>query len=128
MSEATTAIAKLRNNKPTPNYRPMIFVIAPFTEVIKGNSADIMAVRFYCRFVYQKGGIPVCPQLYLPQFINLHNSKEFQIAAFINIVLLTKCAEAWSFGSPTHDTRYFIRLAKRKNKEVRYFNTRMEDC
>ncbi len=93
MSEATTAIAKLRNNKLNPNYRPMIFVIAPFTEVVKGDAKAIMAVRSYCRFVYQKGGIPVCPQLYLPQFINLHHSKEFQIAAFINIVLLTKCVE-----------------------------------
>jgi hypothetical protein len=127
MSQATTAIAKLRNNKLNPNYRPMIFVIAPFTEVVKGDAKDIMAARSYCRFVYQKGGIPVCPQLYLPQFINLHHSKEFQIAAFINIVLLTKCVEAWSFGNPTHDTRYFVRLAKRKNKEVRYFNTGMED-
>lgn len=127
MSEATTAIAKLRNNKLNPNYRPMIFVIALFTEVVKGDAKAIMAVRSYCRFVYQKGGIPVCPQLYLPQFINLHHSKEFQIAAFINIVLLTKCVEAWSFGNPTYDTRYFVRLAKRKNKEVRYFNTGMED-
>ncbi|AWD62915.1 hypothetical protein LWHH1689_1628 [Limosilactobacillus reuteri] len=127
MSEATMAIAKLRNNKPNPNYRPMIFVIAPFTEVVKGDAAVIEAVRSYCRFVYQQGGIPVCPQLYLPQFINLRHSQEFQVAAFINIVLLTKCAEAWSFGNSTHDTRYFIRLAKRKNKEVRYFNSEMED-
>lgn len=85
MSEATTAITKLRNNKLNPNYRPMIFVIAPFTEVVKGDAKAIMAVRPYCRFVYQK------------------------------------C------GNPTHDTRYFVRLAKRKNKEVRYFNTGMED-
>ncbi|MGJ3800425.1 DUF7768 domain-containing protein [Limosilactobacillus fermentum] len=127
MSEATMAIAKLRNSKPNPNYRPMIFVIAPFTEVVKGDATAIMAVRSYCRFVHQHGGIPVCPQLYLPQFINLHHSKEFQIASFINLVLLTKCAEAWSFGNPTHDTRYFIRLAKRKNKGVRYFNSEMED-
>ncbi len=92
MSEATMAIAKLRNNKPNPNYRPMIFVIAPFTEVVKGDAAVTETVRSYCRFVYQQGGIPVCPQLYLPQFINLHHSQEFQVAAFINIVLLTKCA------------------------------------
>ena len=126
MSKATTSIAKLRNNKLNPNDRPMIFVIAPFTEVVKGDAKVIMAVRSYCRFVYQHGGIPVCPQLYLPQFINLHRSKEFQVAAFINIVMLTKCAEVWSFGNSTHDMRYFIRLAKRKNKNIRYFNTEME--
>ena len=71
MSEATRAIAKLRQDKPNPQYRPMIFVVAPFTEVVKGNSTSLKAVRSYCRFVYQHGGIPICPQLYLPQFINL---------------------------------------------------------
>ena len=126
MSEATIAITKLRQDKPNPHYRPMIFVIAPFTEVVKGDAESIRTVRSNCRFVYQHGGIPVCPQLYLPQFINMHHSHEFQVAAFINIVLLTKCAEAWSFSKPTHDMRYFIRLAKRKNKNIRYFNNEME--
>lgn len=126
MSEATLAIAKLRTNKPNPNYRPLIFVVAPFTEVVKKDPVIVHKVQSYCRFVYQHGGIPICPQLYLPQFINLHHSREFQVAAFINIVLLTKCAEAWSFGKPTHDMHYFIRLAKRKNKNIRYFNNEME--
>lgn len=126
MSEATIAITKLRQDKLNPNYRPMIFVVAPFTEVIKGDTTTIRAVRSCCRFIYQHGGIPVCPQLYLPQFINLYLSCEFQTAAFINIVLLTKCDEAWSFGKPTHDMHYFIRLAKRKNKNIRYFNAETE--
>lgn len=126
MSEATMAIAQLRANQQNPNFRPMIFVVAPFTEVVKGNSITIVAVRSYCRFIYQHGGIPICPQLYLPQFINMRHSREFQVAAFINIVLLTKCAEVWSFGKPTHDMRYFIRLAKRKYKNVRYFKSEME--
>lgn len=125
MSEATIAIAKLSQSKPNPHYRPMIFIIASFTEVVKSDTKSMMAVRSYCRFVYQHGGIPVCPQLYLPQFINMHHFREFQVATFINIVLLTKCAEAWSFGKPTHDMRYFIRLAKRKNKNIRYFNNEM---
>lgn len=126
MSKATKAIAKLRQDKPNPQYRPMIFVVAPFTEVVKGDPTNLKAVRSYCRFVYQYGGIPICPQLYLPQFINLHRSKEFQAAAFINIVMLTKCAEVWSFGKSTHDMRYFIRLARRKKKHIRYFNIEME--
>ena len=126
MSEATIAITKLCQNKPNPHYRPMIFIIAPFTEVVKSDAKSIMAVRSHCRFVHQHGGIPVCPQLYLPQFINMHHSREFPVATFINIVLLTKCTEAWSFGKPTHDMHYFIRLAKRKNKNIRYFNNEME--
>ncbi|MEE6703843.1 hypothetical protein [Limosilactobacillus reuteri] len=124
--QAQVAIDKLRIDKSNSHYRPFIFVIAPFTEVVKGQDKAIQAVQSYCRFVYQAGGIPVCPQLYLPQFINMHCSREFQIAAFINIVLLTKCAEAWSFGKPTHDMRYFHRLAKRKGKNTRHFNLKME--
>lgn len=121
MSEATLAIAKLRTSKPNPNYRPLIFVVAPFTEVVKKDPVFVHKVQSYCRFVYQHGGISICPQLYLPQFINFHSPREFQVAAFINIVFLTKCAEAWSFGKTTHDMRYFIRLIKRKNKNIRYF-------
>lgn len=38
MSEATIAITKLRQDKLNPHYRPMIFVIAPFTEVVKSDA------------------------------------------------------------------------------------------
>ncbi len=71
MSEATIAITKLRQDKLNPHYRPMIFVIAPFTEVVKSDAKSTMTVR-------------------------------------------------------SHDMRYFIRLAKRKNKNIRYFNNEME--
>lgn len=124
--QAQSVIDRLRIDKSNPHYRPFIFVIAPFTEVVKGQDEAIHAAQSYCRFVYQAGGIPVCPQLYLPQFINMHRSSEFQLATFINIVILTKCAEAWSFGNPTHDMRYFLRLAKRKGKNTRHFNLKME--
>ena len=128
MSEATIAIAKLRQDKPNPHYRPMIFVVAPFTEVVKNNPTSLRAVRSYCRFVYQHGGIPVCPQLYLPQFINLHRSKEFQVAAFINIVMLTKCAELWVFGERiTKGMSQEIRKAETRNMIVRYFTTDCEE-
>lgn len=47
MSEATKVIAKLRQDKPNPQYRPMIFVVAPFTEVVKGDPTSLKAVRSY---------------------------------------------------------------------------------
>lgn len=45
MSEATIAITKLRQDKLNPHYRPMIFVIAPFTEVVKSDAKSTMTVR-----------------------------------------------------------------------------------
>ena len=60
ISEATKVIAKLRQDKPNPQYRPMIFVVAPFTEVVKGDPTSLKAVRSYWRFVYQHvGELPV---------------------------------------------------------------------
>ena len=47
MSEATKVIAKLRQDKPNPQYRPMIFVVAPFTEVVNGDPTSLNAVRAY---------------------------------------------------------------------------------
>ena len=77
--EAPVAIQQLRTHRPNPNYRPLIFVTAPFTEVVKDKPNARQEVRDYCRYVYQVGGIPICPQLYFPQFINLHHYHDFQV-------------------------------------------------
>ena len=124
--EAQAAIKQLRANKPNPNYRPLIFVVAPFSEVVKNQPATVKAVDNYCHYVYQLGGIPICPQLYFPQFINLHHYHNLQVMIFMCIVLLTKCEEVWSFGKVTHDMNFFNKKAHQKNITVRYFNDEME--
>ncbi|MYY65666.1 hypothetical protein FYL25_09720 [Lactobacillus salivarius] len=45
--EAQAAIKQLRANKPNPNYRPLIFVVAPFSEVVKKQPAAVKAVDNY---------------------------------------------------------------------------------
>lgn len=124
--EAPVAIQQLRTHRPNPNYRPLIFVTAPFTEVVKDKPNARQEVRDYCRYVYQVGGIPICPQLYFPQFINLHHYHDFQVMNFICIVLLTKCEELWSFGIPTRDMNFFIKKAFEKDIPVRYYSSEME--
>jgi len=39
---------------------------------------------------------------------------------------MSEATTAITNGKPTHDMRYFIRLTKRKNKNIRYFNNKME--
>ena len=124
--EAPAAIQKLRENRPNPHYRPLIFVVTPFTEVVKHNRQTLAEVRDYCHYIHELGGIPICPQLYFPQFVNLHNYHDFQVMNFICIVLLTKCEEVWSFGEPTRDMNFFIKKAFKKDIPVRYFSSEME--
>lgn len=124
--EAPAVIQKLRIGRPNPNYRPLIFIAAPFTEVIKHDRKSLTQVRAYCRYIHEIGGIPVCPQLYFPQFVNLHHYHDFQMMNFLCLVLLAKCEEVWSFGQPTHDMKFFIKKAMAKNIPVRYFSEEME--
>lgn len=119
-------IKNLRQNKPNPNYRPMIYICAPYTAVIMNNHEVIKQVETYCRFVYECGGILICPQLYLPRFLNLRNYCELNTAVFIDVVLMRKCAEVWAFGKPTGDMKWEIKKAQKKSQPVRYFTESLE--
>lgn len=50
--QAPEAIKKLRIGRPNPNYRPLIFVAAPFSEVVKGDREVLTQVRDYCRYIH----------------------------------------------------------------------------
>lgn len=119
-------INKLRQGKPNPNYRPMIYICAPYTAVIMNNREVIKKVEKYCRFVYECGGIPICPQLYLPRFLNLRNYNELNAAVFMDVVWMRKCEEVWAFGKPTGDMKWEIKKAQKKNQTVRYFTESLE--
>ena len=120
---AEKAIENLRQGKPNPNYRPMIYICAPYTAVVMNNRKVIEQVESYCRFVYECGGIPICPQLYLPRFLNLHNYAEFNTSIFMSVVWMRKCAELWVFGSlPVIWNGKSRRLKRRINPSVTSLN------
>lgn len=67
----------------------------------------------------RSGGIPLAPHLYLPQFLD--EKKERDLALFMDIALLSKCAELWVFGDIISDgMQKEIEYARRKRKPVRY--------
>lgn len=74
-------------------YRPVIYVCSPFSGDIEGN---LELARKYSRFVVDEGGIPLTPHLYLPQFMQEETERE--LAMFMDLALLSKCAELWAFG------------------------------
>ena len=105
---AYKAIGKAEPRQHT--YRPLIYVCSPSTERAKD----------YSRYVMEKGGFPMAPGLYLPQFLR-EGDEEIDLAQFFALVLLSKCPELWVFGDAiTEGMRREIRYAQRKGKIVKF--------
>ena len=82
--------------------------------------------RKYSRFAVDRGYIPVTPHLLLPQFMSEENERD--LIMFMDIVLLSKCAELWVFGkeiSPGMSIE--IDRANRKFQPIRYFTEDLKE-
>lgn len=74
------------------------------------------------------GFIPIAPHIYFTQFMNDNSKEERDLALFMDIVLLSKCAELWVFGSTiTNGMSIEIEKAKRKGQLIRYFTENCEE-
>ena len=62
------------------------------------------------------------------QFMNDNDRRERDLALFMDIVLLSKCAELWVFGEKiTSGMSIEIEKAKRKGQLIRYFTESCEE-
>ena len=104
-------------------FRPVVYICSPLTGAVEENQTK---TRTYCRFAVDNGYIPLAPHIYFTQFMNDANPKERDLALFMDIVLLSKCAELWVFGEIISEGMSIeIERAKRKGQFIRYFT---EDC
>ena len=100
-------------------YRPMAYICSPLSGDIAANQEK---ARRYCRFAVDSGYIPLAPHLYFPQFMDDRNRAERDLALFMNLVLLSKCAELWVFGETiSKGMSIEIEKARRKNQTIRWF-------
>ena len=119
--EALTAIEK--EAKLNAAFRPVVYICSPLSGDIPGNQEK---ARRYCRFAVDSGYIPLAPHLFFPQFMREDLQAERGLALFMDIVLLSKCAELWVFGSTiSKGMSMEIEKAKRKGQPIRYFT---DDC
>ena len=119
--EALTAIEK--EAKQNSAFRPVVYICSPLSGDISGNQEK---ARRYCRFAVDSGYIPLAPHLFFPQFMREDLQAERDLALFMDIVLLSKCAELWVFGSTiSKGMGMEIEKAKRKGQPIRYFT---DDC
>lgn len=97
-------------------FRPIVYVCSPYSDNPKHNT---LRARAYCRYVTDKGYIPLAPHLLLPQFLD--ETTERNLAMFMDIALLSRCAQLWVFGDFISDgMQREIRYAERKGKPVVY--------
>ena len=110
-----------REAQKTCSFRPLVYICSPLSGDTEGN---MESTRRYCRYAVDSGYIPIAPHLLFPQFMDDNDKKERDLAMFMDIVLLTKCAELWVFGETiSRGMSIEIEKAKRKDKPIRYFTS-----
>ncbi len=121
--EALSRIVK--EARQTHSFRPLIYVCSPLSGDIAANQEK---ARKYCRFVIDRGGIPLAPHLLFPQFMAEDIEEERNLALFMDIVLLSKCSELWVFGETVSKGMSIeIERAKRKGQPVRYYSSDLKE-
>lgn len=106
-------------------FRPVVYICSPLAGDLVKNQEN---ARTYCRFAVEAGCVPIAPHIYFTQFMNDNDRKERDLALFMDIVLLSKCAELWVFGEEiTSGMSIEIEKAKRKGQLIRYFTENCEE-
>lgn len=119
--EALTNI--LREERKVRSYRPLVYICSPYAGKV---DANLEKARRYSRFAVDAGYIPITPHLYLPQFMLEEDERD--LIMFMDIVLLSKCAELWVFGKEiSNGMRIEIDRANRKGQTVRYFTEDLKE-
>ena len=80
------------------------------------------------RFAVDTHYVPIAPHLLFPQFMDDSLGEDRQTAMFMNLVLLSKCAQLWVFGSVRSEgMQQEIKWAKRRHMTIRYFTEELEE-
>ena len=114
-----TAYQAIRNAEPPRfPFQPVVYICSPYAGDVERN---VLRARRYCRYAADRGCIPLAPHLLLPQFLD--EKTERNLAFFMGIALLSKCAELWIFGEIiSQGMEVEIRYAQKKGKPIKYIS------
>jgi len=97
-------------------FRPIVYICSPYSGDVEGNT---QRARHYCRYAVDKGFIPIAPHLMFPQFMDEETERD--LAVFMDLAILPKCAELWVCGDAVSEgMQVEIDRAEQKNMKVRY--------
>ena len=120
-----TALSNIEAEERKARFRPVVYVCSPFSGNLESNVEN---TRRYCRFAVDSGFVPFAPHLLFPQFMYDEVPEERELALFMGIVMLTKCAELWVFGERiSKGMAQEIRKAEARNMLIRYFTTNCDE-
>ena len=120
-----TALSNIEAEERKARFRPVVYVCSPFSGNLESNVEN---TRRYCRFAVDSGFVPFAPHLLFPQFMYDEVPEERELALFMGIVVLTKCAELWVFGERiSKGMSKEIHKAEARNMLIRYFTTNCEE-
>lgn len=120
-----TALSNIEAEERKARFRPVVYVCSPFSGNLESNVEN---TRRYCRFAVDSGFVPFAPHLLFPQFMYDEVPEERELALFMGIVMLTKCAELWVFGERiSKGMSKEIHKAEARNMLIRYFTTNCEE-
>ena len=102
-----------RKAKKAAAYRPLVYICSPYS---------------HGRFAVDTHYVPIAPHLLFPQFMDDSLGEDRQTAMFMNLVLLSKCAQLWVFGSVRSEgMQQEIKWAKRRHMTIRHFTEELEE-
>ena len=106
-------------------FRPIVYICSPYSGDMERN---IENAKRYSRFAVDCHSLPITPHIYFTQFMDDNIPEERETAIFMNIILLSKCAELWVFGDTVSSgMKAEIEWAKRKHMKIRYFSEELEE-
>ena len=119
------ALTNIEKEERKARFRPLVYICSPYSGSTEQN---VINARRYCRHAVDGGYIPLAPHLFLPQFMNDEDERERELAMFMDIVFLSKCAELWVFGETiSKGMSMEIRKAESRCMPIRYFTTDCEE-
>lgn len=122
---AFEALSTIETEERRARFRPVVYVCSPFSGDPAGN---VEKAQHYCRFAVDSGYAPFAPHLFFPQFLDDGIPEERELGLFMDIIMLTKCAELWVFGEQiTRGMAQEIRKAESRGMIIRYFTTDCEE-
>lgn len=97
-----------------------IYIASPYSGDTEVNT---MRAKRYARFVTRQSAVPICPHIYLTQFLDDDISEEREAGLYLGIQMLKRCSELWVFGSHISDgMAKEIEFAKKYNIPIKYLD------
>jgi len=103
--------------------RPVVYIACPYAA---DPARNVEKAKGYCRFALDEGAIPVCPIVYLPQFMSEETERD--LATSIDMVFLLRCDEVWVMGDTiSAGMKDEIALARESQMRIRYFGSDLKE-